>query len=112
MKITIDVDITPRELRTFFGLPDVKPLQDEMLDRIREKMRKGAEGFDPITLMKPLMPQSMQSIEALQTAFWQAFTGKRTTVSDKEDGQNEDKQQGASNERPERKKATETEVEG
>lgn len=82
MKITIDVDITPRELRTFFGLPDVKPLQDEMLDRIRDKMRKGAEGFDPVTLLKPLMPQGMQSIEALQTAFWQAFTGKRTTVSD------------------------------
>jgi len=81
MKITIDVDITPRELRTFFGLPDVKPLQDEMLDRIRDKMRKGAEGFDPVTLLKPLMPQGMQSIEALQTAFWQAFTGKRSTVS-------------------------------
>ncbi|MFZ0257807.1 MAG: DUF6489 family protein [Gammaproteobacteria bacterium] len=82
MKITIDVDITPRELRTFFGLPDVKPLQDEMLDRIRDKMRKGAEGFDPVTLLKPLMPQGMQSIEALQTAFWQAFTGKRSTFSD------------------------------
>jgi hypothetical protein len=82
MKITIDVDITPRELRMFFGLPDVKPLQDEMLDRIREKMLKGAEGFDAATLLKPLMPQGMQSIEALQTAFWQAFTGKRSTVSD------------------------------
>lgn len=82
MKITIDVDITPRELRMFFGLPDVKPLQDEMLDRIREKMLKGAEGFDAVTLLKPLMPQGMQSIEALQTAFWQAFTGKRSTVSD------------------------------
>lgn len=86
MKITIDVDITPRELRTFFGLPDVKPLQDEMLDRIRDKMRKGAEGFDPVTLLKPLMPQGMQSIEALQSAFWQAFTGKRSTVSN-DDGQ-------------------------
>ncbi len=82
MKITIDVDITPRELRMFFGLPDVKPLQDEMLDRIRDKMRQGAEGFDAVTLLKPLMPQGMQSIEALQAAFWQAFTGKRSTVSD------------------------------
>lgn len=93
MKITIDVDITPRELRTFFGLPDVKPLQDEMLDRIRDKMRKGAEGFDAVTLLKPLMPQGMQSIEALQTAFWQAFTGKRSTVSDN-DSQNNPSDEG------------------
>lgn len=95
MKITIDVDITPRELRTFFGLPDVKPLQDEMLDRIRDKMRKGAEGFDPVTLLKPLMPQGMQSIEALQSAFWQAFTGKRSTVStnDTQDNSSEEGKQ-------------------
>lgn len=81
MKITIDADVTPRELRTFFGLPDVKPLQDEMLDTIREKMRAGADGFDPISLMKPFMPQNMQSLEALQRAFWQAFAGRNVTVS-------------------------------
>lgn len=93
MKITIDVDITPRELRTFFGLPDIKPLQDEMLDRIGDKMRKGAEGLDPMTLLKPLMPQGMQSMEALQTAFWQAFTGRRSTVSDEEKEESSDEQQ-------------------
>lgn len=93
MKITIDVDITPRELRTFFGLPDIKPLQDEMLDRIGDKMRKGAEGLDPMTLLKPLMPQGMQSMEAMQTAFWQAFTGKRSTFSDEEkEGSADEKQ--------------------
>jgi hypothetical protein len=93
MKITIDVDITPRELRTFFGLPDIKPLQDEMLDRIGDKMRKGAEGLDPMTLLKPLMPQGMQSMEALQTAFWQAFTGRRSTVSDEEKKESSDEKQ-------------------
>jgi len=31
MKITVDVDITPEELRRFLGLPNVEGLQEEML---------------------------------------------------------------------------------
>ena len=30
MKITFDIDATPQELRTFFGLPHIEPLQNEM----------------------------------------------------------------------------------
>lgn len=79
MKISIDVDVTPQELRTFLGLPDVQPLQEEMMENIREKMRAGAEGFDPVSLMKPFLPQNMQAMEALQKAFWKAFTGSVAT---------------------------------
>ena len=82
MKITIDVDITPRELRVFFGLPDVKPLQDEMLEHIQEKMHAGVDGFDALSLMKPMLPAHMQSLDAVQKAFWQALTGGKTTVSE------------------------------
>ena len=31
MKVKIDIDCTPEEARTFFGLPDLGPLQKEML---------------------------------------------------------------------------------
>jgi len=31
MKITLDIDCTPEELRSFFGLPDVRPMQEEQL---------------------------------------------------------------------------------
>ena len=31
MKITVDVDVTPEELRQFFGLPNIEGLQEEML---------------------------------------------------------------------------------
>ena len=64
MNIKFDVDATPEELRRFFGLPDVHPLQQEMLDKIREKMLAGMDGFDPATLMKPFLPESMHSLEA------------------------------------------------
>ncbi len=74
MKIKLDLDATPQELRTFFGLPDLQPLHQEMLDSIREKMSAGVEGFDAASLMKPFLPEGMQSMQALQEQFWNAVT--------------------------------------
>ncbi len=73
MKIQFDIEATPQELRTFFGLPDVEPLQQEMLGMIRKNMQAGIDGFDPVALMKPWLPQHLQSVETLQKTFWEAF---------------------------------------
>ncbi|MCP4702312.1 MAG: hypothetical protein GY862_36450 [Gammaproteobacteria bacterium] len=73
MKITFDIDATPQELRTFFGLPDIESLQKEILDKIREKMLAGVEGYDAFSLMKPWLPENLQSMDAMQKSFWQAF---------------------------------------
>jgi hypothetical protein len=32
MRIKFDIDATPQELRTFFGLPDVEGLQHELIE--------------------------------------------------------------------------------
>ena len=74
MKIHFDIDATPQELRTFFGLPDVETLQKEMMDQIRKKMLEGVEGFDILSIMKPLLPEHMLSVSSLQKSFWDAFT--------------------------------------
>lgn len=73
MKIKFDIDVTPQELRTFFGLPDVEPLQQEMMARIRDNMLQGVAGFDPMSLMKPFLPANVQSLEGMQKAFWDAM---------------------------------------
>jgi hypothetical protein len=86
MNIKFDVEATPEELRKFFGLPDVQPLQQEMLEKVREKMLAGMDGFDPVTLMKPFLPEHMQSLEALQRQFWQGLAtsaGTATSGGDK-----------------------------
>ena len=31
MKIKFDIEVTPQELRAFLGLPDVEPLQQELI---------------------------------------------------------------------------------
>ncbi|MGH8557050.1 MAG: hypothetical protein ACRESZ_06225 [Methylococcales bacterium] len=73
MKISVEVDATPQEIREFFGLPDVQSLQKDMLEKIRDDLTKGVSGLDAFNLMKPYFPAHMQSMESLQKAFWNAF---------------------------------------
>jgi hypothetical protein len=72
MKIKFDIEVTPQELRTFLGLPDVEPLQQRLLEQIEEQMRAGTTGFDPLSLMKPFLPGNLQSFDGMQKAFWDA----------------------------------------
>ena len=40
MKFKVDIDCTPDEARAFFGLPDVKPLQEALLPEVEERLRE------------------------------------------------------------------------
>jgi hypothetical protein len=84
MQIKISVDATPEEMRRFFGLPDVAPLQEEMIQRIQEKMRAGDEGFDPLTLMQTYLAPNVSTLEAMQKAFWESFSAASGGKSPKE----------------------------
>ena len=64
MKITIDM--SPEEMRKLMGWPDVQGLQEEMIDKIREQMNAGAEGYDPLSLLQPFFAQSASSMENFQ----------------------------------------------
>ncbi len=71
MKITVDVDCTPEEARTFLGLPDVKPMQDALMQEMEERMRANLQAMDPETMVKTWLPVGIQSFEQLQKMFWQ-----------------------------------------
>lgn len=73
MRIKVDLDATPEELRRFFGLPDVQPLQEEVMRRMRERMLAGLDQYDPATLLHQVMGPSAPGFESLQKAFWEAF---------------------------------------
>ncbi|OQX30444.1 MAG: hypothetical protein B0D96_03780 [Candidatus Sedimenticola endophacoides] len=66
MKINIEIDITPEEFRKSMGWPDVEAFNRELLDKLRQQMEAGAEGFDPLTLLKPYLTQSASSMEGFQ----------------------------------------------
>jgi hypothetical protein len=73
MKIKIDIECTPAEARAFLGLPDVAPLQAEMMTAMQERMTKALAGMDPETLMKMWLPGGAQTLEQMQKAFWDQF---------------------------------------
>ncbi len=56
MKVKVDIDCTPEEARAFFGLPDLGPLQKEMVAKMQEQMRAALTGMDPEAIMKAWMP--------------------------------------------------------
>lgn len=41
MKITMDIECTPEEARRLMGLPDMAPIHDIYLDKLKETMRQG-----------------------------------------------------------------------
>lgn len=49
MKIKLDIDCTPQELRTFLGLPDLAPIHSMVVDSLKQQIAKAA---DPEALMK------------------------------------------------------------
>ena len=83
MKINISMEATPAELREFLGLPEVQPLQAEMIEKIREQMQAGVEGFDPASIMRPFVAPNLQSMEAMQRAFWDGLSAVTTATGDR-----------------------------
>jgi len=77
MKVTIDIECTPEEARTFFGLPDVKPMQEAMMAEMQKRMETGMSSLDMENLMKMWMPGTapggMPGLEQFQNMFWNAM---------------------------------------
>jgi len=75
MKVTIEIDATPQEMRELIGLPDVQSLQQEALEKIREKLLSSIESNDIAELMKLYMPmpEQMSAVEGFQKTMWDAM---------------------------------------
>jgi len=66
MNITIDIDISPEEFRKLMGWPDMEGFHEDLMEKIREQMNIGSEGYDPLSLFKVFLSQSTTSMEAFQ----------------------------------------------
>jgi hypothetical protein len=70
MKVTINIDCTPEEARAFFGLPDLRPMQDSMMAEVQKRMEQTVKSMDPETMLKTWLPASLEGLEQLQKMFW------------------------------------------
>ena len=76
MKVTVNIDCTPEEARTFLGLPDVSKLQDVFVKEMRKSMENAANAGNIQELMNFWMPGGTQGWQDMQKAFWEAAVPK------------------------------------
>jgi hypothetical protein len=79
MKISLDIDCTPEELRGFFGLPDVQPMQEALLKEVEAKMRANLKALDAETMLKTWLPAGLKGFEQLQEMFLNQMAGRGGT---------------------------------
>ena len=70
MKITMEIDMSPEEVRKVMGLPDVEPIQKELMAKMQEKMNTYVDEMsDPEMFMKRIMPMGIQGMDQVQEFF-------------------------------------------
>lgn len=82
MKVHVELDMTPEEARALMGLPDVKPLQDEMMEDMKARMRRAMEAGDWESLMRAWSPLGGDAFDQFQKFLWdsaQLMTGAPKT---------------------------------
>jgi hypothetical protein len=75
MNIRIDIDVSPEELRKLMGLPDVEAFNRELMDSLLERMKTGADGYDPLTLFQSYMNQTMAGMDVFRKMMGAAMGG-------------------------------------
>jgi hypothetical protein len=78
MKINVTVDCTPEEARAFFGLPDVKPMQDQLMGDLQERLRKNIQAMDPETMLRTWLPATIKGFEQWQQFLSQLGAAKKS----------------------------------
>lgn len=82
MKVKIDIDCTPEEARSFFGLPDVKPMQDAMMKEVEARLKANVQAMDPELMIKTWLPAGIQGWEQMQRMFWSQMASGDTDKKD------------------------------
>lgn len=85
MKIHMDMDLTPDEARTLFGLPDVKPMQKAMMAEVEARMKKALTAMEPDAILKMWLPAGIQGLEQWQKFIWSRMTGGGKGTADDDD---------------------------
>lgn len=82
MKITVDIDCTPEEARSFLGLPDVAPMQQALMKQVQDRMEANLASLEPEALFETWLPASMKGFEQMQKMFWTQMGNAAASKSD------------------------------
>ena len=73
MKVTFDIDCTPAEARAFFGLPDLAPVHDIYIEKLKSMITDGVSTSDVEKLTRAWLPGVADSFEQWQKLFFAAI---------------------------------------
>lgn len=88
MKFNIEIDCTPEEARRLVGLPDLQPLHDIYLNRVKELMAKGITPEMVQTMVKNWVPMGeggLGMLQSLMSQFGGGLMGGASKSSDSDD---------------------------
>ena len=74
MKITMNVDCTPEEARAFLGLPDVRPIQDQLMREVQERMAANIRAMEPEAMLRTWLPATLKGFEQIEEMFISQMT--------------------------------------
>ena len=77
MKITMNVDCTPEEARAFLGLPDVRPMQEQLMREVQERMAANIRAMEPEAMLRTWLPATLKGFEQIQEMFISRMTGAK-----------------------------------
>jgi hypothetical protein len=77
MKITMNVDCTPEEARAFLGLPDVRPMQEQLMREVQERMAANIRAMEPEAMLRTWLPATLKGFEQIQEMFISQMTGAK-----------------------------------
>lgn len=77
MKMNLEVELSPEELRRLLGLPDVAPVNDMLVERLRDQMEKGLDGTLLRNLVQSMIKGGTQGIEVYQSLLGSLFRGAK-----------------------------------
>ena len=64
MKFTVNVECSPEEARRFMGLPDVTPINDQLVAEMGKRMEANLALMSPDTMMQSWMSVGTQAQDA------------------------------------------------
>ena len=84
MKATIEIDCTPDELRATMGLPDVKPLQENLMKDLETRIKDAADRMAPENIIRSWFSMMPVQSEQLRNLFNAMMTGSSKSASSTE----------------------------
>lgn len=86
MKINIELDISPEEVRRLYGLPDLSNIHQTLSSTISDSLNKGDDKAIK-QLLTPLISTGMNSLDSYQKLLGALFTMGSTKKTTTESGE-------------------------